>query len=130
VTGLSAEANYLYLGSRNQNRAYRYTLPTIASRVSYCYFTLYSQTRDIVKTPDNLVWVASDNTTLTLACYNTSGVRVDDIMNDLVPHARGVAMDPDGYLWVSDPVNDLIYKIDLSLSLQHQTWGELKTMFD
>lgn len=51
-------------------------------------------------------------------------------MNDLVPHARGVAMDPDGFLWVSDPVNDLLYKIDLSLSLQQQTWGELKTMFD
>jgi len=130
VTGLSAVANYLYLGSRNQNRTYRYILPTISSRVSSTYFTSYSQTRDIVRTPDNMVWVASDNTTMVLACFNTGHVRVDDIMNDLVPYARGVAMDPDGYLWVSDPVNDLIYKIDLSLSLQQHTWGELKTMFD
>ena len=83
-----------------------------------------------MRTPDNLTWVASDNSTMVLACFDSGHVRVDDIMGDLVPYARGVAMDPDGYLWVSDPVNDLLYKIDLSLSLQQHTWGELKTMFN
>jgi hypothetical protein len=114
VTGLSAENQFLYLGSRAQNRCYRYYLPGITGRYNYSYFTGFSNSRDLVKTPDNLIWVASDNASMPLACYDTGNTRVDYILNDLVPYARGVAMDPDGYLWVSDIVNDVIYKIDLS----------------
>jgi hypothetical protein len=131
VTGLSAEDNYLYLASVTQNKAYRYTLPSIVSRTDFATFTDYSETRDIAKVPYSLdlVWVASDNVMVPLACYNTDGVRVAEITYEQVPCARGLAMDPSGYiLWVSDPVNDLLYEIDVSLSLENQTWGALKTV--
>ena len=130
MTGLSAEGSYLYLGSRAQNWAYRYTLPSITGRTTYTYFNGFSNTRDIAKTPGmNNVWVATDNSGMTLGCFNSYYVRIDEITSDLVPYARGVAMDPAGYLWVSDPVNDLIYKIELSVALERSTWGEIKASF-
>ncbi len=132
MTGLSAEDNYLYLGSTNQNKSYRYTLPYISGRTDFATFTSYSETRDIVKVPYSidLVWVASDNPLVPLACFNKSGVRVAEITYEQVPGARGLAMDPSGnILWISDPVNDLIYEVDVSLSLETSTWGALKTAF-
>jgi len=114
VTGLSASGNYLYLSSITQNRTYRYTLPGIAGRLSRNPFTGFSQTRDIAWLADNTVWVASDWTSVTLRLYNSAGTWVDYIPGSLVPYARGVAMDPEGYLWVSDMENDKIYKIDLT----------------
>ena len=132
MTGLSAEDNYLYLGSTTQNKAYRYTLPSIVSRTEFTTFTGCSVTRDIVKIPYSLdlIWVASDNPLVPLACFNASGVRVDEITFDQVPAARGLAMDPSGNsLWVSDPVNDLLYEIEVTLSLENNTWGALKTAF-
>jgi len=134
VTGLSAEGDYLYLGSTTQNKAYRYSLPYISGRTDFATFTGYSDTRDIAKVPGScmdLVWVASDNALMPVACYNADGVIVAEIMYDEVPYARGLAMDATGYnLWISDPENDLLYEVEVvQTALQTSTWGELKTAF-
>jgi hypothetical protein len=119
VTGLATrDASYIYVGSRNQNITYRYTAPAISSRVTYLAFTGASQTRDIAIMPSGEVWVATDWTAMPLRLYNTSGTMIDNIANTLVPAARGVTIDEDGYLWVSDIVNDKIYKIDLTEGIE------------
>jgi len=119
VTGLSADGNRLYLGSRNQNRIYYYTLPGIAARQEFTFMTGYSTTCDIAFDGNNdLVWVASENTSLAIKCYDTNNTMVDYISNDMVPNARGMALDPNGYLWVSDIEEDKIYKIDLTEGIE------------
>ncbi len=123
MTGLSAYGNYLYLGSQAQNRTYRYVLPGIAGRVTSNPYTGYSQTRDIAWTPDSHVWVASDWTSVPLRLYNSTGSWVDYIDATLVPAATGVTIDPDGYLWVSDMVNDKIYKLDLTEGVEEGGHG-------
>ncbi len=89
-------------------------MPGITSRAQHVYFNGYSQTRDIAITPDSIVWVASDNASIPAKAYNRSGVVVDYIDSDMVSSARGVAIDPEGYLWLSNMEMDLIYKIDLT----------------
>lgn len=122
MTGLSAYGNYLYLGSRNQNRVYRYTLPGITSMVSFSYLTGYSMTCDIAMIgEDNLVWVASENTSLALKCYDSNNTMVDYIDTDLIPNARGLAIDPNGYLWVSDENTDMIHQVDLTSGVGEQS---------
>ncbi|HPF32485.1 MAG TPA: hypothetical protein PK907_05650 [Candidatus Sabulitectum sp.] len=115
MTGLSAYGNYLYLGSRNQNRIYRYTLPNITSMASYTYLTGYSMTCDIaLNGADNLVWVASENSSIAVKCYDNNNTMVDYITTDLIPNARGMALDPSGYLWISDVNTDKIHQVDLT----------------
>lgn len=115
MTGLSAYGNYLYLGSRNQNRVYRYTLPGITAMVSYTYLTGFSTTCDIAMIgADDLVWVASENTSIALKCYDNNSTMVDYVDVGLIPNARGLAMDPNGYLWISDIETDQIHQLDFS----------------
>lgn len=124
MTGLSAYGNYLYLGSRNQNRVYRYTLPNITSMVSYTFLTGFSMTCDIAMIgADNLVWVASENTGLALKCYDNNSTMVDYIDIGLIPNARGLAIDPNGYLWVSDVDADKIYQVDLNEGVEGASEG-------
>lgn len=115
MTGLAAkDANYLYVSSRNQNSTYRYVAPGITSRYTYTQYAGGSQTRDIAITPEGHIWVATDWSSIPLRLYNTSNQMIDHIDNSLIPAARGVTIDGDGYLWVSDIQNDLIYKLDLT----------------
>ncbi len=93
-------------------------MPGINNRAQHVYFNGYSQTRDIAITPDSIVWVASDNASIPVRAYNRSGVVVDYIDSDLVSSARGVAIDPEGYLWLSNMEMDLIYKIDLTEGIE------------
>ncbi len=119
MTGLSASGNYVFLSSRNQNRTYYYTLPGITTRKDFSYFLGFSTTCDIaMNTTDSLVWVASENTSLAIKCYDTNNTMVDYIGIDMVPNARGMALDPDGCLWVSDIDNDKLYKIDLTEGIE------------
>ncbi len=67
------------------------------------------------------VWVARDESDSPIICYNTSGVVTNYVMGTTIPEAAGLAMDPDGYLWVSDPGNDKIYKLDISTSITDTT---------
>lgn len=119
MTGLSASGNYVFLGSRNQNRVYYYTLPGITTRKDFAYLQGFSTTCDIaMNAADSLVWVASENTSLTIKCYDTDNTMVDYIGTDLVTNARGMALDPSGYLWVSDIDADKIYQIDLTEGIE------------
>ncbi|MCD4776623.1 MAG: T9SS type A sorting domain-containing protein [Candidatus Aegiribacteria sp.] len=124
MTGLAAKDNYrIYVSSRNQNRTYRYTAPSITSRYSYIYYTGGSQTRDIAITTEGNIWVATDWTSIPLRLYNTSNTMIDFIDNTLIPSACGVTIDDDGYLWVSDTDNDCIYKIDLTEGIESSVEG-------
>ncbi len=63
------------------------------------------------------MWIARDDTDSPILRYNTSGVLTGYVMGTTVPSAAGLAVDPEGYLWVSDPENDKIYKLDTSTSI-------------
>lgn len=63
------------------------------------------------------VWVARDQADSPILCYNTNGVLVDYVMGTTVPAAAGLTIDPDGFLWVSDPENDKIYKVATTTSI-------------
>ncbi len=124
MTGLSAYGNYLYLGSRNQNRVYRYTLPNITTRADFTYMAGFSMTCDIAMDgANNLVWVASENTSIAVRCYNNSSTMVDYIDVSLIPNARGLALDPNGHLWVSDVESDVIHQVDLTEGIEESFSG-------
>lgn len=124
MTGLSAYGNYLYLGSRNQNRVYRYTLPNITTRTNFTYMAGYSMTCDIaMDSANDLVWVASESTALALKCYDSNSTMVDYIDISLIPNARGLALDPNGHLWVSDVDSDVIHQVDLTEGVEGSSSG-------
>ncbi len=62
------------------------------------------------------IWVARDEADSPILRYNTMGEVTGSIMGSVIPSAAGLAIDIDGFLWVSDPDNDKIYKLDLSSS--------------
>jgi len=124
VTGLEASGSYLYLSSVNQNSCYRYTLPDVAGRTTHRFYVGYSQTKDIAINADNHIWVAANHATNTLRLYNASNQVIDFIEPALVPYASGVTMDPEGFLWVADPTNDKIYKIDISTGVADESSAE------
>ncbi len=79
---------------------------------------------------DNVIWIATESTTMPVRCYNSSNTMIDSITSDVVPNARGLTLDPEGYLWVSDIDNDKIYKVDIGMSsLTGSTWAGIKTAF-
>ncbi len=120
MTGLGAYNNsFLFVSSRSQNSAFRYTAPGISSRHLYLKYAGGSQTRDIAMTPDGYVWVATDWTSIPLRLYNTDDQMIDSIDDSVLPPlARGVTLDDEGYLWVSNVTNDKIYKIDLTEGME------------
>ncbi len=118
MTGLEISGSYLYLSSVNQNACYRYSMPGVSGRTIYRTYVGYSQTKDIAINSENHIWVAANHATHTLRLYNASNQMIDFIEPSLVPYATGVTMDPEGYLWVADPVNDKIYKIELLTSIE------------
>lgn len=126
MTGLEVKDSYLYLSSVNQNSCYRYIMPDLSGRVSHRYYTSYSQTKDITINSENHIWVAANNATNTLRLYNASNQVIDFIEPSMVPYATGVTMDPEGFLWVADPTNDKIYKIDLSTGVADESSTEVQ----
>ncbi len=124
MTGLSVAGNNVFLSSRNQNRCYYYNLPNLTIRKDFSYYLGFSTTCDIaMNAADSLVWVASENTSLTIKCYDTDNTMVDYIGVDMITNARGMALDPDGCLWVSDIDNDKLYKIDLTEGIEDNGSG-------
>ena len=63
------------------------------------------------------IWVARDEPDSPILRYNTSGVLTGYVMGTTVPAAAGLAIDPEGFLWVSDPENDKIYKLDVTTAI-------------
>jgi len=64
------------------------------------------------------VWVARDEADSPVLRYDTSGNLTGYVMGSEVPAAAGLTVDSSGFLWVSDPVNDKIYKVDTSTSVE------------
>lgn len=65
-----------------------------------------------------LIWAACDGADSPVKAFNTSGVLVDMIPGSLVENqARGVAFESANIVWVSNPSNDMIYRIDLSVGV-------------
>lgn len=120
MTGLEVKGNYLYLSSVNQNSCYRYDMPNLTNRIAHRYYSTYSNTKDIAINADNHIWVAANHATHTVRLYNATNQVIDFIEPSMVPYATGLTMDPDGYLWVADPVNDKLYKIDLSTGVAEE----------
>ena len=69
------------------------------------------------------MWVARDESDSPILRYNTSGVLTGYVMGTDVPAAAGLAVDDQGFLWVSDPDSDKIYKVDTSTSIDGATAG-------
>lgn len=61
------------------------------------------------------VWAACNISDSPVRAYNTSGALVSYIPGAIVFNAaRGVEFDANGYLWVSNPTTDKIYKIGMT----------------
>lgn len=114
MTGLTAHSSYLYLGSRSQNRTYRYELPGLYGRTASTSYGSGSKTWDIARDASGLIWVADDNGDYSVECYDSAGEMVAGIARDMVSHATGVAMDEQGTLWVSNNQDGMIYGMEVS----------------
>lgn len=123
MTGLAARDDFLFLSTENLplflSCAYRFHMPDLTGITAYrTYSGGYTVTRDITLDAEGNVWVAADHATHSARLYNAAHQMADYIPTALIPHASGTAMCPDGFLWMADPVNDLIYKVDLEVGLQ------------
>lgn len=125
MTGLGANSSsFLFVSSRAQNTTYRYTAPGISSRYAWIYYAGGSQTRDIAMTPESNVWVATDWSSMPMRLYDQDNQMIDYIDSSVLPGARGVTLDDEGYLWVSDIDNDKIYKVDLTEGIEGSGQGQ------
>ena len=106
--------DYLYLASRSQNRAYRYSLPGIYGRTAGTRFDSGSKTWDIARDPQGRIWAAVDGGEYSVRCYETGGGTAAGIARDIVSSATGVAIDDGGTLWVSNNEDGMIYGLDVS----------------
>lgn len=114
MTGLFAEGDHLYVSSRSQNRAYRYTLPDIWGRTSTTAFGSGSRTRDIAGSPEGFIWVASGDEDMPIRCYDRTSRLVGHVDPSLVQDAAGIAVDDEGFVWVSERGSDMLLRIDVS----------------
>lgn len=95
----------------------------MSSRYHWLSYSGASQTRDIAMNSQGEVWVATDWTSIPLRLYDTSDQMIDYITGSLVPGARGVTIDDEGYLWVSDIDSNTIYKLDLTEGVEGSGGG-------
>jgi hypothetical protein len=117
VTGLAVIGERVYLGSRTQNRTFVYQLPDMLTSTGSTPFGGGSLTSDIERTPDGRTWVASERADLPLCLLSVEG-RVEAVVDTaLVPAAAGVALDDEGFLWVSVP-GEGILRLDVSSPLE------------
>lgn len=75
--------------------------------------TLYKRTMAYDESRE-CFWVACSDPDTPIKAHDKGNGVVDSITTQVIPAAWGVAIDTEGYLWVSDMENDKIYKIDLS----------------
>jgi len=108
VTGLAVIGEHLYVGSRSQNRTFVYDLPNLWGRTGSTSFGGGSLTRDIERTAEGLTWVASDREEMPLCLLAENGQVLTVVDPDVVPSAAGVALDDEGYLWVSVQNGDIL----------------------
>lgn len=66
---------------------------------------------------DGDIWVARDEPDSPVLRYSTTGEVTAYILGTEVPAAAGLTEDDSGYLWISDPENDKIYKVDFTTDI-------------
>ena len=76
------------------------------------------------------VWIANDNGTSPIRVYNSSGSMIGGIPASIVPDACGLAFESAQYLWVSDPTNQLIYKVDLTTGFEGEAGAPVERLLD
>jgi len=114
VTGLYADGDHIYISSRAQNRIFRYSLPGIQGRTSSTAFGSGSRTLDIAGGSDGIIWTASQNADMPLRGYDSSSRQVSYIDPSLVQSPAGVAVDDEGFLWVSESGSARLLRINVS----------------
>ena len=114
MTGLYADGDYIYISSRAQNRSFRYSLPGIQGRTSSTAFGSGSRPLDIARGPDGIIWTATENSDMPLRGYDRSSRMVSYIDPSLVHSPVGVAVDDEGFLWVSEAGSSGLLRIDVS----------------
>ena len=125
--GLAVYDSYLYMAGEMYYEC---------GYVEYCVSDSAETYLDFNGVSGDIFDIAYDGGDIWLACasgypvrrFDVSGTMTDHLESSLIPCARGMTMDPDGYLWISDTQNDLIYKVDLSTALQPTTWGWIKRL--
>ena len=127
--GLAAEGSYLYMAGE---------MDYVCGYVEYCVSDSAETYLDFNGASGDIFDIAYDSGDIWLACatghpvrrFDTSGSVVDYLEGSLIPDACGLTMDTEGFLWVADTVNDLIYKVDLGTALERTTWGWIKHLAD
>ena len=124
MTGSAVNGTVLYAfgntSGTNQFTVHRYTASSGSSSTQYMtpsdFPGLLPAVYDIAYSSEG-IWVARDESDSPILRYNTSGVVTGYVMGTTVPAAAGLTVDPEGYLWVSDPDNDKIYKLDTTTGI-------------
>ena len=131
MTGASASGSVLYAFGNaytaGQFTVEKYNPTTGADTGEYMsavdFPGLEGTTYDIAFSSEG-VWVARDESDSPVLRYNTIGELTGYIMGSTVASAAGLAVDTDGFLWVSDPDSDKIYKLDTTVSIADEnTFG-------
>lgn len=117
MTGACFDSNYIYILGTNYSGAPVVARFTTAGAVS-SYMTLFpglgTGYHDIAFRSGGGVWIARDNADSPIIAYNTSGVLSGYVEGSVISAACGLAIDPDGHLWASNPDNDTICQIDVT----------------
>ncbi len=121
MTGVAADASKLYVsgnyGASRSVETYSWTGSVSAS--PYINNMTGAGTIYDIGFAGGLIWVACDGADSPVKAYNTAGAIVDMIPGSIVENAaRGVDFDDLGFLWVSNPTTDKIYKIDLTQGVE------------
>jgi hypothetical protein len=126
--GLAKHNEYYFIASQYDYKCHYLDFWSSDSLEIYLDFTqtfddIYDITWD-----DGDIWIAHDSSTEPVRRFNVSGAIIDFLPGSLIPQATGLTMDDEGYLWVSDNDNDLIYRVDLETALDRNTWGWIKAI--
>ncbi len=67
------------------------------------------------------VWIARDNSDSPILAYNTDGLLVGHVDGATVSAAMGLTIDSDGYIWASNPDDDMIYQIEVTTGIEESS---------
>jgi hypothetical protein len=64
------------------------------------------------------IWIARDNSDSPILAYDTSGLLVGCVEGTTLSAAAGLTVDSDGYLWASNPDDDIIYQLEVTTGIE------------
>ena len=129
IMGLSADSGYMYMARQETYTCLAMNYIIGEPPWTYLMFAITFDPIYDIAYQEGDIWMAHDSESEPVRRYDTSGTIVDFLPAELIPSAAGLALDPSGYLWVSDPDADMIYKVDTSQPLSRSTWAGIKNYF-